>query len=153
MFDFIKLKNRQKELELIKESIIKEKEELEAIKILLEDKTKKIDISNMYVFSYGGISYIITLELNDNDLFMLRDIFNKQVLFKIFRSEMGNGHEVYMGLNKRYNGEDFYGTLVPIIEKTPDFLIYTNRQVPIYVLQQYLYKLNNLDVRNYVKCK
>ena len=153
MFDFIKLKKRQKELEIIKESIIKEKEELEAIKQILESKTPKVDISDIYVFTYGGISYLGRLESIDDAFYEIKDIFNNQVIFNFFKNCSIPGNKIYMEYNERYNGEDLYATLVPIIEKTPDFLIYFNRQVPEYILEQYLYRINNLDVRNYVKSK
>ena len=153
MFESIKFKKRQKELEELKESIIKEKKELEAIKQLLEDKSRKIDISNVYVFTYGGISYLVTLEKVNNNYRRLRDIFNKQVLIEYYKSSIDEQYQVYMECNERFNGEDSYATLVPIIDKTPDFLIFVNRQVPEYLLQQYLYKLNNIYITNYVKSK
>ena len=152
MFESIKVKKRQKELELIKESIIKEKEELEAIKEILEDKSKKIDISNTFIFTYGSLSYLVNLETIDSVHYNLRDIFNNQIIFNII-SRGGNERQIYMRSNQNFNGQDEYADIYPILEDNPEFLIYVDRQVPEFLLQQYLYKLNNLDVRNYVKSR
>ncbi len=149
MFKSIKIEKRRKELELIKEQIIKEKAELETIKNLLEEKCEKIDISDGYVFSYGGISYLVILESKDHIHYYLRDIFSKNIIFNLFSSEIKNNQEVYMGLNERYNGEDYYAYMKPILESNNEFLIYVDRHVPSYVLQQYLYKLNNININNF----
>lgn len=153
MFESIKLKKRQKELELIKESIIKEKEELEILKSILEEKSQKINISDVYVFSYGGISYLVNINKKNNVYYEIKDIFNKQILFDFYKNNIERGQNIYMEYNDRYNGEDSYATLIPIIEKNPDFLIYANRQVPEYLLQQYLYKINDIDITNHIKSK
>ncbi len=153
MFESIKLKKRQKELEIIKNEIIKAKNELEAIKQLLEEKCEKIDISNIYVFSYGGIFYLVYINKVDSIYNEVIDIFNNQILFNYFRHDIERRQRINMEYNERYNGEDTYATLVPILEDNPDLLIYVDRQVPEYVLQQYLYKLNNINIANYVKSK
>ena len=152
MFESIKLKKRQKELEIMKKEIIKAKNELEAIKQLLEDKSKKIDISNTYIFTYGGLSYLVNLETIDSVHYNLRDIFNNQIIFNII-SRGGNERQIYMRSNQNFNGQDEYADIYPILEDNPDLLIYVDRQVPEYVLQQYLYKLNNINITNYVKSK
>ena len=154
MFESIKLKKRQKELEIIKKEIIKAKNELEAIKQLLEEKCEKIDISNIFIFSYGGISYLVhIINKVDSVYYEVKDIFNNQIIFDYFKHNIERNYRINMEYNERYNGVDSYATLIPIIEKNPDLLIYVNRQVPEYVLQQYLYKLNNIDITNHVKSK
>ena len=152
MFESIKLKKRQKELEIIKKEIIKAKNELEAIKQLLEEKCEKIDISNTYIFTYGSLSYLVNLETIDSVHYNLRDIFNNQIIFNII-SRGGNERQIYMRSNQNFNGQDEYADIYPILEDNPDLLIYVDRQVPAYVLQQYLYKLNNIDITNHVKSK
>jgi len=152
VFESIKLKKRQKELEIIKKEIIKAKNELEAIKQLLEEKCEKIDISNTYIFTYGGLSYLVNLETIDSVHYNLRDIFNNQIIFNII-SRGGNERKIYMRSNQNFNGQDEYADIYPILEDNPDLLIYVDRQVPEYVLQQYLYKLNNIDITNHVKSK
>lgn len=153
MFESIKLKKRQKELEIIKKEIIKAKNELEAIKQLLEEKCEKIDISNIYVFSYGGISYLVYINKVDSVYNEVIDIFNNQIIFHYFKHDIEGRQRINMEYKERFNGKDTYATLVPIIENNPDLLIYVDRQVPSYVLQKYLYKLNNLDIRSYLKSK
>ena len=152
MFESIKLKKRQKKLEIIKKEIIKAKNELEAIKQLLEEKCEKIDISNTYIFTYGGLSYLVNFETIDSVHYNLRDIFNNQIIFNII-SRGGNERQIYMRSNQNFNGQDEYADIYPILEDNPDLLIYVDRQVPEYVLQQYLYKLNNINITNYVKSK
>ena len=150
MFEKSKLKIKRKQLEKIKTEIIKEKKELEAIKMFLEDKSEKIDISNVYVFTYGGISYICELESNYKlscYCNVFKDVFSKEKLFKVFSTNRLQ-NKVLMINSEYYNGKDKYAYVKPILDENHDLLKYVDRQVPSYVLQQYLYKLNNIYIDN-----
>ena len=145
---------KRKQLEKIKEEIIKEKKELEEIKKILEDKSEKIDISNTYVFTYGGLSYLVNIE-NNYPHYVATDIFSKNIIFEFTTYEMINNQKtvVDMEINKYYNEKDRYANITPILELDNNLIKYVDKMVPSYVLQQLLYKLNNLSVHKSNKRK
>lgn len=157
------------ELERQKEELERQKEELAKIKEILDDKSPKVDISEFYVWELRGVSYIVKKEEKNiigDSMFGLKrnvsgfhskliDIFNQQTVYEK-SSESKIEREEYVGdlksnvsrFEKSYSFEDQIGYLVPILEIEPDLLMYADRQVPTYVLQQLLYKLNDVDIKN-----
>ena len=144
-------KLKRKQLEKIKTEILKEKKELEMIKAILEEKCPKIDITNVYVFTYGKISYLVNLE-KDKNRYNLKDIFSGNIIFS-FDSIIKTGNKFSMALTSYFNQKDEYAYLTPILEANSEFIVYVNKQVPSYVLQQYLYRLNDIDIFNQRKSK
>jgi len=155
-------KKKRQELERYKLELLK-------IKEILDDQSPKIDISELYVWTLRNISYIVKkeeqkivgasmwgLRQNVNGFHSkLIDIFNHQTIYeksserKIERREyVGDLKSNVYTSNGSYSLEDQTGFLIPILEVEPDLLMYADRQVPIYVLQQLLYKLNDVDIKN-----
>lgn len=154
------IEEMKQELLFLKQELKREKQELLFIKEQLEDSTPKIDISNVYVWEDKGVYSIVKLDIQkirginlfhlgqevDGYESTLIDIFSNNVIYqkdsmsKIKREEyitgerLGKGHTAY---------------LIPICEVDKNLLAYTDKKVPLYVLQQLYYKLNNVDVNAY----
>jgi len=153
------IERARQEIEKEKQLLLQEKEELLFIKNQLEDTTPKIDISNVYVFKEYGISRLVNLyrepisgENKDGqkidgyrstliDIFSGSIIYEKKSVDPIQREETIY-HELYTIGNPQYHCV----TCHPICEAVPDLLAYPDKQVPLYILQQHYYRLNNVKV-------
>lgn len=152
-------KKKLKEIEEMKQELEREKQELLFIKEQLEDSMPKIDISNVYVWEDKGVYSIVKLDIQKirgvNKFFMMEvdgygstliDVFSNNVIYqkdsmsKIRREENILGETI---------GEGYTAYLIPICEVDKNLLAYTDKKVPLYVLQQLYYKLNNVDVNAY----
>ena len=142
------------------QEIEKEKQELLFIKQQLEDITPKVDISNIYVWKENRIYSIVKLDIQkirgtcaflggkevDGYESTLIDIFSNNVIYqkdsieKIKREEYIPGKEL---------GQGHDALVLPIHEVDKNILAYTDKKVPLYVLQQLYYKLNNIDINAY----
>lgn len=157
MFDGKKIEKERQELEKLKLELSLERQRLEVLKKVLEDAYPKIDISDVFVYSYGNISFFAKqIEIiNINPIghqryektynIKLVDIFNHRILFEKISSEKIKRCE-YVEFNSIYNGEDKYAYITPILEAIPELLVFADRKVPYYIFQQELCKINGLDV-------
>lgn len=162
MYETKKQKKYLKEINNQLEQIQKEKEELELIKTLLTDNSPKIDISNLYVLYTNGIHYIV--EKKEREIIgtniigittkgyesMLIDIFTNQAIINQCSIER---LEKNINFINKQTGDYDEGTLTPIINIEHSLLVFIDQKVPLYVLQQLYYKLNNIDITkdSYVK--
>jgi len=156
MFENKKRKRELQELEEQKKELTREREELLKIKEIMEDKSPKIDITDVYVFEINGISYIVKYYVDRIrgqllsgrvtngyrstlvDIFTKKIIHQKDSLAKIKRKEAVFGGD--------YKTDLHYAYLTPICEKEKSLLAYIDKKVPLYVLQRLYYKLNDVDL-------
>ena len=139
----------------IKEEIEKEKQQLLFIKEQLDNTTPKVDISDIYVWEDGGLYSIVRLEVykfrgkdyygNDADGYKstLIDIFTNNVVYQKSSADLIKRREPIF--SKGYNYL-YYAKFFPLHGADKNLLAYTNKKVPLYVIQQLYYKLNNIDV-------
>ena len=150
----------KKMLECIKEERLKlekEKEELLFIKECLNNDSPKIDISDLYIWHDKGIYYIVRLDVTyikgrtfggvgkiaygyDS---ILTDIFTNRIIYQKTATEKINNKQYIRG-NSLEDG--YFAYFYPIHEADRNLLAYTNKQVPLYILQQLYYRLNRIDV-------
>lgn len=148
----------KRKLQEQRDELQKEKEELLRLKEIMESSHPKIDITYVYVFEEHGFSYIVESHatkirarllngkgpMADGYESTLVDIFTKKIVYKKTSLELINMKE------KIFEDETFkyfhYADITPICEKEPNLLAYTDKKVPLYVLQRLYYKLNNIDL-------
>lgn len=142
------------------QEIEKEKQELLFIKQQLEDITPKVDISNIYVWQAKGIYNIVKLDIQrirgigaftggkevDGYESTLVDIFSNNVIYQKVSMEKIKRVE-YIAGERREKG--YEAILMPLHEIDKNILAYTDKKVPLYVLQQLYYKINNIDINTY----
>ncbi len=153
---------KQKELErtladikLEKELLEKEKEQLLKIKQMMENTNNHdvIDISDVYVWIENGIHCLVRLAVENitgenkygtiiNEYkSTLTDIFTGKVIYE------KNSTEKIDDLEKiDYNGRTRLASFMNIFNVERELLIYIDKQVPKYILQQLFYRLNNIDI-------
>ena len=153
----------KKILEEIKEErrkLSEEKEEILKLKEIMTSSYPKIDISYVYLCEEKGIYYIGKLyekkikgrlyggkgPLSDGYEATFVDIFNKNIIFKKgSRDKIGRKVCIFEDDTLR---NYHYVHLTPICEIEPNILAYLDKQVPLYVLQNLYYKLNNIDINS-----
>lgn len=149
MFKRKKIKKQIEALEL-------EKKELLFIKQQLEDSTPKINISDIYVWKASGVYSLVKLDikkivgrtwggigrLTEGYESTLIDIFSNNVVYQ--KSSIKK-----ISRNEFVKDGEYYALLLPLHEVDNNLLAYANKEVPMYVLQQLFYKLNNVDVNAY----
>ena len=149
-------KKRLMEIKEARNELENEKKELLFIKKLLEDQTPKIDISNVFVWYDNGLYSLVRLEvkkikgkncfgnIEDGYESNLIDIFSNCLVYRKTAVDTINSKEyVSTGEGGRY------ANLYPIHKFYTDILVYADKKVPLYVLQQLYYRLNNVDVNVY----
>lgn len=155
MFDRNK---KEKELESKLSEIKREKEELLKIKELLEDTTPKVDISNVYVWECDGISSIVRYyvkpmvgralggagPIRNGFESTLIDIFSEQSIYKKYSTDLIKERELVKDLTGRYTNK--YARFNHILDVDKRLLVYPDKRVPKYILQQDYYLLNNIDI-------
>lgn len=144
-----------------REILEQEKQELLFIKEQLENSQDKIDVSNIYVWENGGVYSIVRLEVTkirgrnfsgygklvDGYHSTLTDIFSNQVIFqkdsecKIKSEELIRTDSIETS---------YFARLYSLYEVDKNLLAYTDKKVPLYVLQKLYYKLNNVDTNAYI---
>lgn len=154
MFISKKQKRYLNEVQQTLEQIQKEKKELELIKALLTDNSPKIDISNIYTFQMKGIYYIVEknktpqyIPVNSKKVFRyqitLKDIFTNKILYDKIHSTRVEDNTIQ--LFSPHVG--YYTTHIhPITSFDKSLLVFADKQVPLCILQQMYYKLNNIDI-------
>ena len=158
------LKQIQEEKQLLEEKkrqLETEKQELLFIKEQLKDSSHKVDISNVYIWQDKDLCSIVRLDIQnirgktwggigvetDGYLCTLIDIFTNNIVYqrsatnKINRKQLISGETLYEG---------YYAYLYPLHEVDNNILAFTNKMVPLYVLQQLYYRLNNVDVNAHI---
>lgn len=155
-------KKRLKLIEEARQQLETEKQELLFIKEQLEDSTPKIDISDLYVWEENGLYSIVRLNvLNIRGVTWsglgverngfestLTDIFTNEITYKKCATKLITSKQ-WVNHGNSYT-EGYYAFLTPIYKVDKNILAYTDKKVPLYVLQQLYYKLNNVDVTAYV---
>ena len=146
-----------KEIQEEREQLEKEKQELLFIKYQLEDTTEKVDISDLYIWENNGLYSIVRLNVTDFSgrnwsglgrlvngyRSTLTDIFTNKVIYEKTSTEKICTEERILS---NHVGEGYYAYLTPIYSADRNLLAYIDKMVPLYVLQQLYYKLNNVDV-------
>ena len=131
------------------------------IKEQLEDSTPKIDVSNIYVWKDKDLWSIVRLDVEkfrgrnwggigqevDGYLSTLTDIFSDRIIYQRSSTEIVQRKQFIRGKTLE---ENYYAYLLPLHEVDKNLLAYVDKKVPLYVLQQLYYKLNNVDVNEYV---
>ena len=164
MFNILK---KRKSTKALLEELRNEKNQLLRLKEILEEQSPKIDISDVYIFSHNGINSIVTLKIKmvsnyNNDIrktqmleSTLTDIFSNTIVYKKISPKPIEKTE-YIG-REEVNGFGMYksieATLAPICEVEHCLLAYTDKKVPLYVLQQIFYNLNDVDLDDPVLIK
>ena len=153
-------KNRKilKQIKKEKEELFLIKEELLFIKEQLEDGTPKVDISNVYVWKDNGLYSIVKLNVEkfrgatwgglgrERNGFRstLVDIFTGKTIYTKCSLELIKSEE-WINYGSLVT-DGYYAHLIPIYKIDNNILAYADKKVPLYVLQQLYYKLNNVDV-------
>ena len=133
------------------------KNELLFIKQNLEDTTLKIDISDLYIWSENGLNSIVRLnvkKIHGRSIFgqedgyesTLVDIFSNKTIYTKCSVDLITSKQ---WVDKSYK-EGYYAYLTPLHKFDNNILAYADKKVPLYVLQQLYYKLNNVDINGCV---
>lgn len=156
------LKNK-KILEEIKEEkrkLEKEKQELLKLQEIMSSSYPKIDITYLYVCEENGRYHIGKLyeekirgrlyggkgPISNGYEATFVDIFNQNIIFKKgSRDRIGRKVCIFEDDTLR---NYHYVHLTPICEIEPNLLAYLDKKVPLYVLQNLYYKLNNIDINS-----
>ena len=158
------LEESKKQLEKIKYQLQIEKQELYFIKEQLEDMTPKVDVSNVYIWKDKNICSIVRLNTQkirgrcfagggsevEGYSSTLVDIFTNNIVFKKNSRQRINENEIMVENKYSSSQEYYYAQLIPLYEIDNNILAFADKKVPLYVLQQLYYKLNNVDVNDYV---
>ena len=153
-----KRKKELKKLEEKRKELEKEKQELLFIKQQLNDNSPKIDISNVYIWKYKDIYSLVYL--NEKEILgidivnrerngyssTLTDIFSDEIVYKKSSLDRIQAQELITNPRDRYSS---YAFLYSIYEYDKNLLAFTDKKVPKYLLQQLLFKLNNVNVDSY----
>lgn len=143
----------KEELRLQQEELRLQQEEFETIKNILNDKSEKVDITNMYVINFGRIIYFVSASSSELYCFPKKefdDYFNNNIHFSLKERNYPSricGTKVICGsYAAEYEDNCSY---YPIEKVSKVFLLYPDKKVPIEVLMKVYYQLNNVDVRTY----
>ena len=150
-------KKRLIEIKEKEEYLEKLKSELLFIKQNLEDMTPKIDISDLYIWSENGLNSIVRLnvkKIHGRSIFgqedgyesTLVDIFSNKTIYTKCSVDLITSKQ---WVDKSYK-EGYYAYLTPLHKFDNNILAYADKKVPLYVLQQLYYKLNNVDINGCV---
>lgn len=112
----------------------------------------------MYIWYEEDIYYIVKLEVEKMTGYVNRglgpkvegyeskliDIFTKKTIYKKLSISLIDKEQIVLEENnyRKYH----YGYLFTISEKARELLVYTDKQVPLYVLQRLYYKLNKVNL-------
>lgn len=170
MFD---IGRKTKYLEQLKEQIEKEKKCLQFLKEQLEDKSEKIDISNVYVWkdvdtgesiknaytdvrgiikkTYYSLVYLSVVPMIGKDKWGRTVQGYRSTLTDVFSKNVIYERKSIEAIEFPVEifaslGHTHRGYLYPIYEIDKDLLAFTNKMVPLYYLQQLYYQLNEIDV-------
>ena len=161
MFGNKKRLEQLEQIETARKQLELEKQELLFIKEQLENSTPKVDVSDMYVWKDKGLCSIVRLDVKkfrgrnwggigqevDGYLSTLTDIFSGNIVYQRSATEIIQRKQYIRGKNF---GEGYDAYLLPLHEVDNNLLAYIDKKVPLYVLQQLYYRLNNVDVKEYV---
>lgn len=142
-------KKRLKQIEEEKENLLKIKDEIEFIKEQLEDKSPKIDISNIYAWNENDIYRIVKIcDIPGSYPYkMAVDIFSNEVIYKDGQCYLSRPLYGIRSQERVKIQSDAYAYVTPICKIESALLAYPDKKVPLYVLQRVYYKLNNIDVK------
>ena len=143
------------------ESIKKEREELLEIKRMLEDNSKKINITNVFIFKRQGHYDIVELR---SEKIQGKSYRSGNKIVNGFHSQLINIFTNVIEYDKsnespihreeyvfdRY-GDGYKAFLTPITIIDKNLLKYVDNMVPLVVLQRLYYKLNNVELTSDVK--
>ena len=129
-------KRQSKEIENKLLEIKREKEELLKIKELLEDKTSKVDISNIYVWKVDGISYLVRYyvkpivgnllggagRVGNGFESTLIDIFSEQIVYTKCSRELIKERELVKDRSGKYTNR--YASFNHILDIDRELLVY-----------------------------
>lgn len=135
-----------------------EKKQLMIIKSQLEDISPKIDISDVYVFEKKGIYSLVKLKVENIQGYnfsgygklvngyktTLIDLFNNEVVYQKQSIDKMNEKE-YISRETIYD-DSYFVYFYSIYKFAPYLLAYPDKKVPLYVLQQLYYNLNDVNL-------
>lgn len=150
-----KIKNEKENLESLKQELL-------FIKENLANEMPKIDISNLYVWQENGLRSIVKLDVKNirGKAFFglgveengyettLTDIFTNKIVY-VKRSLRLMKSKEWISCGTSLFEDGYYAYLDPIYKFDNNILAYINKKVPLYVLQQLYYRLNNVNVNSY----
>lgn len=155
-----KSKKKLKKIEEERKKINEEKEELLKLKEFMSNSYPNIDISYVYVCKENDMYHIGKLyekkirgrlyngkgPIADGYETTLVDVFNRKVIFsKCQRDRIERKICIFEDDTlKKYH----YVYLTPICEIEPNLLAFLDKKVPLYVLQNLYYKLNNINLNS-----
>ena len=151
-------KKQEKRIENKLLEIKREKEELLKIKEILEETTPTVDISNVYVWEYNGISYIVRYyvkpivgnvlggagSIRNGFESTLIDIFSENTIYKKYSTGLIQERELVKNVDGTYSNKHARFNYITEIDRR--LLAYPDKKVPKYILQQDYYALNNIDI-------
>lgn len=154
-------KKRLKEIEEAKQQLENEKQELLFIKNQLEDSTPKINVSNIFVWQDKGLYSIVKLNVqkihgrtwggigkeSDGYQSTLTDIFTNNIVYERCSTDTIQRKQYISGKNLE---DGYFAFLLPLHNVDVNLLAYTDKKVPLFVLQQLYYRLNKVDVNAYI---
>lgn len=154
------LKSKKKKTQIEEEikKLKKLKEELLFIKNNLDDKSPKVDISDVYIWEVDSIYNIVKLQEEKIVGYRVGGFGRKVSGYKGYKSiliDIFTNKEIYRKENIdkigdrepcRVNGRVEWSFFYPIYKAEPALLAYVDKKVPLYVLQQVYYKLNNVNL-------
>lgn len=74
----------------------------------------------------------------------LTDIFTNEVIYQKNSANMIERRE--KKINYKNPSDSYYAKFFPLFGADKNLLAYTDKKVPLYVIQQLYYRLNNVDV-------
>ena len=163
MFKIIKIKRERKRFETLKQELISEREKLEQIKSILEDKSPKLNINDVYVFEYGDIRQIVKKVVRLTNGFDCSGRFvsvfdtkfidiGNNIIYKDCSTEKVKNGKIFISTYSDYfDGKNHDAYITPILEVFPELLLYPDKLVPKYVLEKLTYDLNNVDCKKKIK--
>lgn len=152
-----KTKKELKQLEEVRKQLENEKQELLFIKEQLGNSTPKVDTSNIYIWEDNGLYSIVKLNVTkyrgynwgglgkevDGYHSTLTNIFTNEVIFEKNSMNKIESEEL---IRKDSLENSYFAHFFPIYAADRSILAYADKKVPMYVLQQLYYKLNNVNV-------
>ncbi|MBE6152082.1 MAG: hypothetical protein E7165_02055 [Firmicutes bacterium] len=157
-----KRKKELKQIQQEKEQLEQIKEQLIFIQQELNDNSPRIDIDNVYVWEAKGIYHFVNLHIHKiqgktwnglgpvrtgyhsilTDIFTDRIIHEKESLDLICEKEFVK--------SKNYKSSNYFAYFYPIYELNHNLLGYADKKVPLYILRQLYFDVNEINMKSKV---
>lgn len=155
-----KNKKLLKEIEIQKQELEYEKQQLLFIKQQLEESSPKVDITDVYIFEKKGIYSLVKLHIKNivgNCLggagilvngyqSTLVDLFSNEIVFE--KCSVNHISEDEIVKPDGFMEEKYHVYIYPLYKFDHNLLAYPDKKVPLYVLQQLYYNINNVNLNS-----